>query len=448
MTTLFEASPAEPDTRVASLPVKNVGSAYLMRPGFTERTLVVITVFVILNGLPNTWFRRPGSGLEGNPLLVAVELGLIGLAVLRIAGSFELVFRTLRLEPAISLLVGLALASTFWSANLYLTMKDSVILGAVTLYAVYLLMRFALNEILGLFSHAFAAGTALNLVFVLGLPQYAQAGGNWNGVYSQKNALGFAAVVTIPILLTAARDSRRFRLFFVAAAIGQFGLLLGSQSKTMLVATVSTIALMLVYRGFRARKTLRGAVIVGLGSTSLFTVAFATANISLLARWLEKDVTLTGRTVLWDNLWPVFLERPLLGFGYSAAFDGYFSPIHEVWIQNRWNPTHAHNALLHTGLELGVIGVLVTLFIFGRALGRAVTAVRDVPGAVGIWPLAFLSTSVLISITESGVLSNNTAWLLYVLSVLVVASHHQETKHRVVDRTAVSDSPNAPSGIQ
>lgn len=440
--------PSVKDPQAINAPLQSQN--FIARPGMSERSLVIVTAFVLLNGVPNTWFVSTTASVDsdtGNALLVAVELCLMGLALLRIAGSIELIYQTLRLEPAVSALIGLAVASSFWSANLYLTAKDSIILAVVTLYAAYLLIRFALNEIVRLFALAYVGSAFLNLALVFGLPQYGLDGGDrWIGVYSQKNALGFAAVAAIPILLTAARDHRKHRLLYYLGALGQVALLAGSQSKTMLMATICTVALMVVYRGFRARKTLRGAVIFGLVSTSALFSAFATANIALLADILDKDVTLTGRTVLWGDLWPIFLEQPILGVGYGAAFDGYFSPVHEVWIQNRWDPTHAHNALLQTGLELGVVGIALTLFIFVRALSRATQTVRDVPGSVGIWPLAYLSTAVLISISESGVLSNNTAWLLYVLAVFSTAA--QEKQRRAQGRVTPRPTLESPAADQ
>lgn len=415
-----------PDAIQAEMPEAPVRRVVIMRPGLTERLAVVATCFILLNGLPNTWFLTRAQVVQSdgsNALLVVTEMTLISLALMRIAGSFEILYQTLRIEPALSLLVGLALASLFWSANLYLTLKDGVVLAAVTLYAAYLVIRFALNEILRLLAAMFVLSAAVNLAFVLALPRYAaDANGAWDGVFGQKNALGFAAAVALPVLITVAREHTRFAAVYYTAAIAQLALLIGSESKTMLVAASATLGLMVVYRGFQARRTLRGAVITGLASASAFAAAFATANIALLSNLLDKDVTLTGRTILWQDLFPIFLDRPFLGYGYSGAFDGYFSPIHEVWIQNRWDPTHAHNAVLQMGLELGIAGIVVYLFLFGRSISRAIRSTRDNPGVVGRWPLAFLSLALLISISESGVLSNNIAWLFFCIAVVSVGA--------------------------
>jgi exopolysaccharide production protein ExoQ len=250
------------------------------------------------------------------------------------------------------------------------------------------------------------------------LPRYGlTVAGQFQGVFFQKNSLGYATALGIPVLLVAGRAHPPLRPLFYLAAVGQAVLLWGSKSKTMLVAAVVTTTLMVVYQAFRGRKTLRGAVLLSLGGSGALTVAFATANIGVLARWLEKDESLTGRVPLWENLIPVALQRPVSGHGYGAAFGGFFSPIHEVWIQNLWNPSHAHNALLQIWLEVGIFGVVCYVIVLLRAVGGAIKIVAVVPGPVGLWPLTFLTTAMLMSITETGVGSEPLGWMMFMVAV-------------------------------
>ncbi|MDH3679846.1 MAG: O-antigen ligase family protein [Acidimicrobiia bacterium] len=401
-------------------------TAALTQPGLTERALTVLTTFVFLHQIPNVWLQTRAETVAdtSNPLLVVVMLALIGLAFARVAGSVDHLITMFRLETTLYLFAGLTFASTFWSADPAATMRRSIVFVAVTLFGSYLVMRFSLDQIIRLLAAMFVLSAAVNLFFVLGLPQYGlDAAGRWTGVFSQKNALGYTAALGLPTLVVAARAWRPGRLVFYPTAAAQIALLLGSESKTMLVAALGPTCLMAVYHLFRSRKTLRGAVMLSLGGSAVFTLAFATANIGLLARWLDKDVTLTGRVPLWENLIPIALERPLLGHGFGATFAGYFSPIHEVWIQNLWNPSHAHNALLQIWLEMGMIAVVLFLILYTRALTRAIKIVAIVPGTVGLWPLALLTTTLLVSITESGMSAEPMGWMMFVVAVLSVSLH-------------------------
>ncbi len=400
-------------------------TAPLTRPGLFERALVVATTFIFLHQTPNVWLRTRADFLEdsSNPILVLLILGLTATAFARVAGSIDHLITMVRLEPGIYVFAGLAFASLFWSADAGETLQASIMFIAVTMYPSYLVLRFSLDQIIRLLAVMWVISAVLNLGFVLAFPEFGVSPAGWTGIFPQKNALGFTAALGLPTLIIAGKAYRPARYIFYTGAAIQLALLVGSQSKTMLVAAVGPTLLMAVYHLFRSRKTLRGAVLTSLAGSAIFTVAFATANIALLAKWLDKDVTLTGRVPLWDNLLPLVFERPLTGWGYGATFDGFFSPIHEVWIQNVWNPTHAHNAPLQIWLEMGVLAVIAFLVFFLRAVSRAIKIVAIVPGAVGLWPLVFLTTTLLTSITESGMTSNLLGWTHLVVAVLSVSMH-------------------------
>ncbi|MGF1599878.1 MAG: O-antigen ligase family protein [Acidimicrobiales bacterium] len=398
----------------------------LPQPGLTEQALVVITTFILLHGTPNIWFRSRADFLldSSNPILVIVELGLIGMAFLRVAGSIDHLIAMARSEPLVYLYAGITFASIFWSADPGETIKRSIGFLALTAYGSYLVMRFPLERTLRLLALMFGIGAVLNLAFVFGFPDYGvDADGQWTGVFSQKNGLGFAAALAVPAMIVAGRESTFLRPFFYLGAVAHLVLLVGSDSKTMLVGTVGPVALSVVYRGFRGRSTLRGAVIISLAGMSVFTLAFATANIALLAKWLDKDVSLTGRVPLWETLMPIALDRPFTGYGYGATFGGFFSPVHEVWIQNQWKPSHAHNALLQTTLEIGLIGVVLFLVLYFRVISGAIKLVVIVPRAIGLWPLVFLTTTLLVSITESGIAASGLGWVMFVVAAVTVPLH-------------------------
>ena len=228
----------------------------------------------------------------------------------------------------------------------------------------------------------------------------------------------------------------------IEGVVIHLGLLVGSDSKTMLVATLVPTALMGVYHLFRSRRTLRGAVLISLGGSALFAVAFATANIGVLAQWLDKDVTLTGRIPMWEQLIPIAMEHPWLGNGYAVTFDGFFSPVHEVWIQSRWNPSHAHNALLQIWLEIGIFAAVMFLVVYLRAVTRAIKIVAIVPGTVGLWPLVFLTSTLMMSITESGMSAELLGWMMFVVSVLSVSLHlrHRDSLGLSNDLKAIAEA--------
>ncbi|MEM9889214.1 MAG: O-antigen ligase family protein [Actinomycetota bacterium] len=420
--------PDQPAVEVAGIPL----------PSFTERVLVVLTTFIVFHFTPNAWFVASSEdGPASNPIYIVATLGLIGIAFIRVAGYFNLLIETIKLEPTVFWFTGLVLVSSLWSADRIETVKAAIIFTAVTLYATYLVMRFSLDQIVRLLAVMFSISAVLNLLFVLALPVYGiDDDGLWTGVFSQKNALGFITALSIPVLIIAGREWRGGRPLFFAAIAMHAVLLWGSQSKTMLVAAIVPTAAIAFFQLFRSGRTLPGAVMVGFIGSGIFAVAFATANIALLADWLDKDVSLTGRVPLWEDLLVVMWESPLLGYGYDAAFGGYFSPVHDVWIQNPWDPSHAHNALLQIWLDIGVFGVLLFLVLYFRSLTRAVRVASSMNGAVGLWPLVFLTMTLLISITESGMTANSLGWMMLVVAALTVSGHLRALERGAVDSDA------------
>ncbi len=426
----------------------------LLRPGITERFLATLTIFVLIYGIPSSWFQTRADVIAGstNPLLVLLTLALIGIGVMRILGSIDLLIRVVQLEPALFAFVGLMMASTFWSINTYLTARWSILLFATTLYALYLFMRFDLSEILTMFGIASLFGAIACLVMIFAFPQYGldPGSGEWNGVFAQKNALGYTASITIPSMLVLDRAAPRWRWMSRLVLLMHVPMLIGSNSKTMFVATGLTVGLLFFYKAFRARKTMRGAVMVALGSTTVFSIVFATANLALLARWLEKDVTLTGRTVLWAALIDPIKQHFWLGNGYSVSFTDPFGPLFEVFNQVPFEASHAHNAFLQIILDAGVFGLALYLWLFIRALSRATEVTRRVPGMLGLWPLTILTTVQLISISEPGVTGGGFGWLLLVLAVLYsrhgrgapLIAEQEEARHRQ-QHQAVLDAQQA-----
>lgn len=396
-------------------------------PGSIERTVAWAASFVLLLGLPVDWFqtREQALATEGNLKLVLAQLALMGLGILRVAGSFDWILRVVRLDVSLFAFVGVAMMSTFWSADPGETFRQAVILVTVTLFAAYLVLRFALAEILQIWALVFVAAAVANYVIILLFPVYGVAEkGQWDGIFTQKNALGWLALVAIPTLLLAGRAMPRLRLLYYPAALGMGGLLLGSQSKTMLLATSGTVGLMFSYRLFRGRRTVRGVLYLSLLGAVGVMVALTMVNLEALTELLDRDVSFTGRIPLWELLLPFALAEPILGYGYKAVFTGYFGPIHEVWVLERWNPSHAHNELLNLWLQVGLVGVSFYLFSLLRALKRSVNVIQVVSGGAGLWPAVFISSAMLVSISESGMSNNSAGWMMFVVAVLTAAFHN------------------------
>ncbi|NEO91215.1 MAG: O-antigen ligase family protein, partial [Moorea sp. SIO3G5] len=146
-------------------------------------------------------------------------------------------------------------------------------------------------------------------------------------------------------------------------------------------------------------------------------------NADALLGAIGKDATLTGRTELWPFVLDMIEKQPWLGYGYGSFWNGFNGESAYVWRAVLWPAPNAHNGLLDLWLALGILGVSIYLIGFSFSLLRAIAWLRVSKTSENLWPLLFLTYTVLANITETSVMiQNNIFWVLYTsvaLSVLI-----------------------------
>jgi putative inorganic carbon (HCO3(-)) transporter len=88
------------------------------------------------------------------------------------------------------------------------------------------------------------------------------------------------------------------------------------------------------------------------------------------------DRNMAGRLMIWTRAWHGILDQPLTGVGLA-----YFQQLAlEPYPLEGWQPdpdiTHAHNLLLQTGLDLGILGLLAFLALLGLAVWSVIRLFR------------------------------------------------------------------------
>jgi O-antigen ligase len=105
-----------------------------------------------------------------------------------------------------------------------------------------------------------------------------------------------------------------------------------------LVAVAAVLALVFVNSG----ETIVGMLQRGSESDSWL------AKLVFRGQTAEQFSKLSNRVTLWEGVWRLFLERPLLGYGYQGS-RAYLLAV-MPWAG------HAHNALAQSLLDLGIVG--------------------------------------------------------------------------------------------
>lgn len=334
------------------------------------------------------------------------------------------------------LLIALATASLLWSVDTGVSTRRLVALILnlpIAIYFAFSIGRERALKALGLTSVLLCVLCIVAVVMpgggvVTGGGKHA---GAFQGVFPNKTASGlFFGLATILFWanLCHVRKGSRWRLFWLVNMVMGFALLILSDSRTPLLATVFAggviwLALFVFApRGWQKRlqTSLRGGLALSgimLGALSL------PIAVSIVLFVIGRDLTLTGRWNLWKYAITKGWNQPWLGAGLKAFWTDALTidllVVHASWgdtLSVKSMTANAHNGYIDVWLELGFVGLAV-FFFFWTSFGlKAVRRLRrDGIGAawyLGLW--AFMSCYYLANSTVFE--HDEISWFLIVLA--------------------------------
>jgi exopolysaccharide production protein ExoQ len=369
-----------------------------------------------------------------HPIMQAIWLSIYVVSlVLVLARPRELIL-VLKREKLLILLVGLALFSYYWSALPAITIRRAFALAGTTLFGIYIVTRYNSHQILKLLVWTLSIGAILSPVVSLAFPSLGiSPEGGWQGFYMHKNLMGrlMGLNAVFLLLLIPSTTSKKYRRFMWAGVVLCSCLVFLSTSKGALVSFFVLLTLYYLYKSLQWRYTvaipffiisvLMGAIIALLLIGNLETIVVDV---------LGKDLTFTGRTILWEYVVQMIQQRPILGYGYQGFWRGLDGPSAFVVDAVSWAVPHAHNGFLDLTLNLGIVGLSIFLLSFLMSTIRAVRWLRLTKKIEDLWPLLFLSATLLYNVAESTLLErNHILWILYVITVFArPASYKQPIK--------------------
>jgi len=182
------------------------------------------------------------------------------------------------------------------------------------------------------------------------------------GIASHPNTLGgwcVAAIVAAAVLLWHQLSQRTdWRITSVLGVLALVLILVASslaliwtQSRTSLLAlTVASAFALIVVVTRNAKATVRRIMMLALVAT-----ASVLSVIPVIAGTLHPSISFHGRTTAWSAAISTFGDNPLTGYG-PDAFAG--SSFWAAFGTQPWYPLHAHNQVLETASESGLLGLV------------------------------------------------------------------------------------------
>jgi len=337
--------------------------------------------------------------------------------------------RLVRVWPAILVLVVLTLlafASKWWSIDPEVTQRRTIAFAITGAFSIYLGATFrdlALPRLLMICGLVMAIGS-LVMVFgnpVIGIHQEENAG-LWRGLWYEKNQMGIVMVASALAAAAVMAGRDRLEPLAVLTVVLCSGLMWMTQSKTSLLCLLIGLggigALWTMRRGGAATAVV--GVWLGVVATAIALYVFITDREAVLVA-LGKDPSLTGRTDIWAALMRMVEQHPWTGFGYSAFWGRESVPAALIRQETQWPVPSAHNGWIDLLIQLGWPGTILTGLIIAAVVVVTVARLSGAGAREGYFGIAYLAVFLLLSLSESVLMSqSNLPWTL-LLAILARA---------------------------
>jgi exopolysaccharide production protein ExoQ len=315
------------------------------------------------------------------PVLVLIEAVLFALlVVLRGPVALQTVFRwwPLLLAPI------LAAVSTLWSDAPMTTLRYGVQF-MLTAYIGVLLARlmtprrFLLVFLVSMF------------VFCIACILYGREGSSVEGMVligltGSKNQMGYAAQLLIlsGLAVLLLRDVQHWMRWIAALAlpVGIY-ILLGVNSATALLMGVGGAAMLLML--WFIERMQPGGRLAALIVVMIIVTPLLLLLPEALQAWdhflfdtLDKDPTLTGRTILWAHADDLIARRPLLGYGYQAIWMGdstESTALKRIFGITDGRTFHFHHQFRQVAVDTGLVGLAAFV---GALIAAGLNYIRQV----------------------------------------------------------------------
>lgn len=258
---------------------------------------------------------------------------------------------------------------------------------------------------------------------------------SWVGIATSKNTLGQVAAISALYFIwewlrnAGNKEGRVIRALYIVMSLW---LLKGADdSVSMTSVTVFSLCLFLFWRlqRYKTRPLQGGRFFVVMSVTILgmlvFFITHALVHFSEdslfggVVKALGRDMTFTGRTEIWHDVFQVASRSPLVGVGYGAFWIGRLANI--PWTeQMTWTLGQAHSGYVDTYLQLGWVGVCLLFAVILSAIPQIIRSFY-VDFEYGRFRMTFFLVILFVNITESTFLrGEHFLWFLFLLTAISV----------------------------
>lgn len=330
------------------------------------------------------------------PLTLAMVAICIGLMVRHTGPMLQLMLK----QKALLAFPALAVVSTLWSQVPLLTLRKAALLAIGFAFAWFIATYYSPGDQMRIILAAGVLTALASIAMAILLPQYGVSpGGEWKGVFSQKNHMGISILLLFAGLPFCAISSRRRILMLASQAILPVGLILLSRSRTSWFLAIFLIAVR-VYAPVitRTRREKIPFMLYGV----FCGLVVAAVSLGAVLQMIGRDVTFSGRTREWSIIAPFTLQHFWLGYGFQAFWVGDTGDSGMVEHMIGSGQNVADNGYLDGMLQLGLVGTVMLAVVLVACMRDFLRLLRgsSVP-LIAYWYAALILATLVGSFSES-----------------------------------------------
>jgi O-antigen ligase len=402
------------------------GVAWLFRRDFRERPNVTAAlwlpffwVFISGSRFVSEWLAMFGLNLggssveEGSPVDAIFFFGIIGAGLYVLHQRRVSLAEFMRNNQWVTIYLAYCFLAIVWSDYPLVAFKRWIkLFGQPVMVLVVLTEPDPMEALTRLFKRCAYVWVPVSILFIKYFPELGReyskwtGGASFGGIALGKNALGADCMILgffffwhfLRVRQQEKSSARRNELILSLAFLVMIGWLLHmAKSSTSLVSMLVAIGVVL-FLGLRFVRAERvGTYLVAIVVASVLADAMFGIH-DLIITSLGKDPTLTNRTDIWQILlnWDI---NPVLGIGFESFWLGdRIKKLDALYPEIHLN--EAHNGYLETYLNLGLLGLGITLAIVVATYAKGLKALIN-DFQFGRFRLAYLIAFILYNWTEA-----------------------------------------------
>jgi O-antigen ligase len=407
--------------------------------GLIEKATICFFLFLTCNPkIPPFGFLLPSAAAIPDRKFLAqvLHMGVYAIMFFILAPKIRMVWKNRAVvskDRFLWILLIFVLVSTLWSIDPQVTLLHSLMLLVVTGFAVFLGVNYNWREIMGFLYVVFIIVTCASVVIrhagmlPTTTPEQAMAGiqatsKGISGITAHPNDLG--ALMSFSIILWCVYILQKGKYSWLAALpiiLSSVLLVKASSMGAVLTLFITMVPLVWVtfVRRFGYNRALAATILFSLVAGGMLILLIS--NLEFAMSFIGKDLTLSGRTGLWQVLWErVIGPHPLFGNGYAAFFQAkkYVAPQTRFIARylGDFGLWHGHNGFMHLLVDLGFFGVILFIVSLFRNIFKGIKYLHNEKEFNRVVPIVFLTFFIFINISENRILTLNIYWILYVVT--------------------------------